>query len=44
MKDSITSIEKFETVINRTGEFRLKNKRPFVTVSYAQSLDGSIAP
>ena len=43
MKDSITSIEEFETVINRTGEFRLKNKRPFVTVSYAQSLDGSIA-
>lgn len=43
MKDSITSIEEFETVINRTGEFRLENKRPFVTVSYAQSLDGSIA-
>ena len=43
MKDSITSIEEFKTVINRTGEFRLKNKRPFVTVSYAQSLDGSIA-
>jgi hypothetical protein len=43
MKNSITSIEEFNTVINRTGEFRLKNKRPFVTVSYAQSLDGSIA-
>ena len=43
MKDSITSIEKFKTVINRTDEFRLKNNRPFVTVSYAQSLDGSIA-
>jgi 3,4-dihydroxy 2-butanone 4-phosphate synthase/GTP cyclohydrolase II len=43
MKDSITSIEEFKTAINRTGEFRLKNKRPFVTVSYAQSLDGSIA-
>ena len=43
MKDSITSIEEFKTVINRTGEFRLKKKRPFVTVSYAQSLDGSIA-
>jgi 3,4-dihydroxy 2-butanone 4-phosphate synthase/GTP cyclohydrolase II len=43
MKNSITSIEEFKTVINRTGEFRLKNKRPFVTVSYAQSLDGSIA-
>ena len=43
MKDSITSIEEFKTAINRTCEFRLKNKRPFVTVSYAQSLDGSIA-
>ncbi len=43
MKNSLTSIEDFRTTIDRTHEFRTKYGRPFITVSYAQSLDGSIA-
>jgi len=43
MKIQIKSIEEFKAVINEARNFRLANGRPFVTVSYAQSLDGSIA-
>ena len=43
MKNQIKSIEEFKTVIAEARNFRLANGRPFVTVSYAQSLDGSIA-
>ena len=43
MKNLLTSIEDFRTTIDRTHEFRTKYGRPFITVSYAQSLDGSIA-
>ena len=43
MKNSSTSIEDFKTDIARAREFRKANGRPFITVSYAQSLDGSIA-
>jgi riboflavin-specific deaminase-like protein len=43
MKIQIKSIEDFKTVIANARHFRLENGRPFVTVSYAQSLDGSIA-
>ncbi|MGD8646255.1 MAG: RibD family protein [Desulfobacterales bacterium] len=43
MKNSLTSIEDFRTAIVQTHEFRAKYGRPFITVSYAQSLDGSIA-
>ena len=43
MKNSSASIEDFRTVIDKAREFRKINGRPFITVSYAQSLDGSIA-
>jgi len=43
MKNSLTSLEDFRKIIDRTHEFREKNGRPLITVSYAQSLDGSIA-
>jgi len=43
MKNSLTSIEDFKKIIGRAPEFREKNGRPLITVSYAQSLDGSIA-
>jgi 3,4-dihydroxy 2-butanone 4-phosphate synthase/GTP cyclohydrolase II len=43
MKNQIKSIEEFKTVIEEAHNFRLSKSRPFVTVSYAQSLDGSIA-
>jgi riboflavin-specific deaminase-like protein len=43
LKIQIKSIEEFKAVIDRADIFRLENGRPFVTVSYAQSLDGSIA-
>jgi len=43
MKNSSTSIEDFKTVLDHAREFRKTNGRPFITVSYAQSLDGSIA-
>lgn len=43
MKNSSTPIEDFKTLIDHAPEFRKTNGRPFITVSYAQSLDGSIA-
>ena len=43
MKKSSRSIEDFRAVIDTAREFRKTNGRPFITVSYAQSLDGSIA-
>jgi GTP cyclohydrolase II len=43
MKNSVTSIEDFRKIIGLAPEFLIKNGRPFITVSYAQSLDGSIA-
>ena len=43
MKIQIKSIEECKAVIDNARNFRLANGRPFVTVSYAQSLDGSIA-
>ena len=36
-------IEDFRTVIDQAPEFRTQSGRPFIIVSYAQSLDGSIA-
>ncbi|MHC4240051.1 MAG: RibD family protein [Planctomycetota bacterium] len=43
MKNSLTSIEDLRTALDQASEFRKKNGRPFIAVSYAQSLDGSIA-
>ena len=43
MKIQIKSIEELKTVIDQARQFRLENRRPFVTITYAQSLDGSIA-
>ena len=43
MKKSLMSIEDFRILIDQAREFRQKSGRPFITVSYAQSLDGSIA-
>jgi 3,4-dihydroxy 2-butanone 4-phosphate synthase/GTP cyclohydrolase II len=39
----IDSIDKLESKIAGAETFRIKNNRPFITVSYAQSVDGSIA-
>ena len=39
----IDSIETFESCLARAGAFRTRNNRPYITVSYAQSVDGSIA-
>ena len=39
----IDSIGCLESCLARAKAFRIKNKRPFITVSYAQSVDGSIA-
>jgi GTP cyclohydrolase II len=39
----IDSIERLESCLAEAGAFRIKNNRPFITVSYAQSVDGSIA-
>jgi len=39
----IDSIERLQSCIAEAEDFRIKNNRPFVTVSYAQSVDGSIA-
>lgn len=39
----IDSIEDLEFCLSGAQAFRIKNKRPFITVSYAQSVDGSIA-
>jgi GTP cyclohydrolase II len=43
MENSPGSIEDFKTVVDQAREFRRKNGRPHITISYAQSLDGSIA-
>lgn len=43
MNNSPNSIEDFRMLIDQAPEFLKKNGRPFITVSYAQSLDGSIA-
>jgi GTP cyclohydrolase II len=43
MKNSLQSIEDFKTVVDQAPKFRQKNGRPYITISYAQSLDGSIA-
>ena len=39
----IDSIEGLESCLAEAKAFRIKNNRPFITVSYAQSIDGSIA-
>jgi len=39
----IDSIEAFESCLAGAEAFRIKHNRPFITISYAQSLDGSIA-
>jgi GTP cyclohydrolase II len=39
----IDSIERLESCLAGAEAFRIKNSRPFITVSYAQSVDGSIA-
>lgn len=39
----IDSIESFEFCLAGAEAFRINNNRPFITVSYAQSVDGSIA-
>lgn len=43
MKNSPRSIEDFKTAIDQARKFREKSGRPYITISYAQSLDGSIA-
>lgn len=39
----INSIKSLESCLAGAKAFRIKNNRPFITVSYAQSVDGSIA-
>lgn len=39
----IQSIENLKTQLHYAAQFRAKYHRPFITVSYAQSIDGSIA-
>jgi riboflavin-specific deaminase-like protein len=39
----IHSIEDFKSFIKNAEAFRLKRRRPFIAVSFAQSVDGSIA-
>ena len=41
--DRIESIHDLKACLTAAKEFRIRNNRPFVTVSYAQSMDGSIA-
>jgi 3,4-dihydroxy 2-butanone 4-phosphate synthase/GTP cyclohydrolase II len=43
MKNSLTSIEDFKKLIDHAPELLKTKGRPFITISYAQSLDGSIA-
>jgi 3,4-dihydroxy 2-butanone 4-phosphate synthase/GTP cyclohydrolase II len=42
-RERIDSIERLESCLSGARDFRLKSNRPFITVSYAQSMDGSIA-
>jgi GTP cyclohydrolase II len=39
----IDAIKKLESCLAAAEDFRIHNNRPFITVSYAQSVDGSIA-
>ena len=39
----IQSIEDLKTQLHYAAQYRVKYNRPFITVSYAQSIDGSIA-
>jgi len=39
----VDTIEDLKSLLSRAKAFRIKNNRPFITVSYAQSVDGSIA-
>ena len=39
----IQSIEDLKAQLDYAAQYRVKNKRPFITLSYAQSIDGSIA-
>ena len=41
--DRIESIEDLRACLSNSKAFRTKHNRPFITVSYAQSVDGSIA-
>jgi len=41
--DRIESIEDLRACLSRAKAFRAKHNRPFITVSYAQSVNGSIA-
>jgi riboflavin-specific deaminase-like protein len=41
--EPIDSIESLESCLTGAEAFRIKHNRPFITVSYAQSVDGSIA-
>ena len=41
--DRIESIKDLRACLSRAKAFRARHKRPFITVSYAQSVDGSIA-
>ena len=41
--DLIESIEDFKACLTGAEAFRINHNRPFITVSYAQSVDGSIA-
>jgi 3,4-dihydroxy 2-butanone 4-phosphate synthase/GTP cyclohydrolase II len=41
--DRIESIEDLRACLSNSNAFRARHNRPFITVSYAQSLDGSIA-
>ncbi len=41
--DRIESIEDLKACLSRADKFRASHNRPFITVSYAQSVDGSIA-
>jgi 3,4-dihydroxy 2-butanone 4-phosphate synthase/GTP cyclohydrolase II len=42
-RPAIRSIQGLKIQMRHTAEFRARYNRPFVTVSYAQSIDGSIA-
>jgi riboflavin-specific deaminase-like protein len=42
-KTRIQSIDDLKAQLHYAAQYRIKYKRPFITVSYAQSIDGSIA-
>ena len=41
--DRLESIEDLKACLSAAEAFRISHHRPFITVSYAQSVDGSIA-